>query len=40
MPPHAIERFGLMPPVALADAELDAVALYVLSLPEPAPHSH
>jgi cytochrome c len=33
MPPHAVERFGLMPPQDhLTDAQLRAVALYSLSL--------
>jgi cytochrome c len=33
MPPHAVERFGLMPPQShLTDAQLRAVALYSLSL--------
>jgi cytochrome c len=33
MPPHAVERFGLMPPQShLTDDQLRAVALYSLSL--------
>jgi cytochrome c len=33
MPPHAVERFGLMPPQDhLTDAQLRAVAVYSLSL--------
>jgi mono/diheme cytochrome c family protein len=32
MPPHAIERFGLMPPQPLPEAMLTAVARYVWSL--------
>ncbi|HSJ06058.1 MAG TPA: cytochrome c [Longimicrobiales bacterium] len=33
LPPHAVERFGLMPPqVHLSDAQLRAVARYALSL--------
>jgi cytochrome c len=45
MPAHAIERFGLMPPQAhLSDAQLQAVARYVLALADTAHvsagHSH
>jgi cytochrome c len=33
LPPHAVERFGLMPPQAhLSDAQLRAVAQYALSV--------
>ncbi len=50
MPPHAVERFGLMPSQAhLSDAQLHAVARYALSLADTAhvrapagsgPHAH
>lgn len=37
MPPHAIERFGLMPAQShLSDAQLNAVAHYVLTLADTA----
>ncbi len=40
MPPMAIERFGLMPAQAhLSDAQLNAVARYVLTLADTA-HGH
>jgi hypothetical protein len=32
LPPHAIERFGLMPPQGLGDEDLARVADYLLSL--------
>jgi cytochrome c len=35
LPPHARERWGLMPPLSLPDAELEAVAQYVWQLSEP-----
>jgi cytochrome c len=35
LPAHARERWGLMPPLSLPDAELEAVARYVWQLPEP-----
>lgn len=39
MPPRAIERFGLMPSQGhLSEDQLRAVATYVWSLPNPAPH--
>jgi mono/diheme cytochrome c family protein len=36
MPPMAIERFGLMPPLPLSEGQLRAVAKYIWSLGEPA----
>lgn len=38
MPERARERFGLMPALHLPEDQLRAVAAYVWSLPEPAPH--
>jgi cytochrome c len=35
LPAHARERWGLMPPLPLPEAELRAVAEYVWQLPEP-----
>lgn len=32
LPPHAIERFGLMPPLPLPEAELRNAAAYVMTL--------
>ena len=32
LPSHAIERFGLMPPLQLPDSALQAAAAYVMSL--------
>ncbi|MBX3147786.1 MAG: cytochrome c [Gemmatimonadales bacterium] len=48
MPPHVIERFGIMPPQShLSDAQLTAVARYILTLADtvhvrarPGHHSH
>jgi cytochrome c len=36
LPAHAVERWGLMPPLDLPEEQLRAVAAYVLSLPEDA----
>lgn len=36
LPPEALQRWGVMPPLPLPDAELRAVALYVLSLSDSA----
>jgi mono/diheme cytochrome c family protein len=36
LPAHAIERWGVMPALALSGAQLDAVAAYVWSLGEEA----
>jgi cytochrome c len=35
LPAHARERWGLMPPLPLPEAELRAVAAYIWQLPEP-----
>lgn len=43
LPPMAIERFGLMPPLALPDSTLRAAAEYIMSLGAAAPgarHRH
>lgn len=36
LPPHAIERFGLMPPLDLPEADLRNAASYILTLRETA----
>ena len=40
LPAMAIERFGLMPPLALPDSQRQAVAVYVLSLRPAGMHGH
>jgi hypothetical protein len=32
LPPHAIERFGLMPPLQLPESDVDAVIAYLLAV--------
>jgi mono/diheme cytochrome c family protein len=38
MPARVRERYGLMAPLDLPEAQLRAVAAYIWSLPDPAPH--